>query len=223
VAGTGVGSGANLLHGSRINPKLSAHAQLHGNFDFNRTPLAPPGTRVLVHVKPTKRTTWLLPHGADGWYTGPALESYWCYTVWMWDTRSTRICDTLTWFPTKTTMPLASSNNLILAGIKKDIVHALHNLSPGSPLAPLTDSHHNALTELKSILTSIIKPDNEPPPAPSPLVHCPDPPLRVADPPSDIPSLPAGLPTSPLPLRVLPCPPWLGEASCPTSAVENSY
>ena len=93
----------NLMRGSRINPKLSAHAQLHGNFDFNRTPLAPPGIRVLVHVKPSERTTWS-PHGADGWYTGPALDSYRCYTVWLWDTPATCICDTLTCFPTKTTI-----------------------------------------------------------------------------------------------------------------------
>jgi hypothetical protein len=30
----------NLLRTSRINPKLSAHAQLHGIFDINKTPLA---------------------------------------------------------------------------------------------------------------------------------------------------------------------------------------
>jgi hypothetical protein len=32
----------NLLRKSRINPRMSAYAQLNGNFDFNRTPLAPP-------------------------------------------------------------------------------------------------------------------------------------------------------------------------------------
>ena len=35
----------NLLHPSRINPKLSAYYHLHGAFDFNHTPLAPPGTK----------------------------------------------------------------------------------------------------------------------------------------------------------------------------------
>ena len=35
----------NLLRPSRINPKLSAYFQLHGAFDFNRTPLAPPGKK----------------------------------------------------------------------------------------------------------------------------------------------------------------------------------
>ena len=64
----------NLLRGSRINPKLSAFAQVNGFYNFNRTPLAPPGIRVLIHIKPNERTTWS-PHGADGWYTGPALES----------------------------------------------------------------------------------------------------------------------------------------------------
>jgi hypothetical protein len=48
----------NMLRGSRINPKLSAYAQLHGAFDFNATPLAPPGIRVLIHEKPHQRKTW---------------------------------------------------------------------------------------------------------------------------------------------------------------------
>jgi hypothetical protein len=48
----------NLLRTSRINPKLSAHAQIHGIFDFNQTPLAPPGTRVLLHETPNTRTSW---------------------------------------------------------------------------------------------------------------------------------------------------------------------
>ena len=45
----------NLLRGSRINPRLSAYAQIYGAFDFNRTPLAPPGTHVLIHETPSAR------------------------------------------------------------------------------------------------------------------------------------------------------------------------
>jgi hypothetical protein len=41
----------NLLRNSRINPKLSAYAFLFGNFNFNKKPLAPPGTKVVVHKK----------------------------------------------------------------------------------------------------------------------------------------------------------------------------
>ena len=35
----------NRLRTSRISPRLSAYAQVHGAFDYSRTPLAPPGTR----------------------------------------------------------------------------------------------------------------------------------------------------------------------------------
>jgi hypothetical protein len=55
----------NLLRGSRINPKLSSWAQMHGTFDYNRTPLAPPGIGVLVHEKSADRTTFS-PHASDG-------------------------------------------------------------------------------------------------------------------------------------------------------------
>jgi len=193
----------NLLRGSRINPKLSAYAQLQGTFDFNRTPIAPPGIRVLVHVKPDQRTTWS-PHATDGWYIGPAMESYRCYQVWVWETRALRICDTISWFPTKVTMPLASSTDLILAGIQ-DILHALQNPSPGSALAPLTDSHTAALNQLASILTSIIitpacdPTGNTPPPLRVVPVVITDKaqPLRVAT----IPHLPPDTPTiEPAPL-----------------------
>ena len=198
----------NLLRGSRLNPKLSAHAQMHGHFDVNRTPLAPPGIRVLVHIKPSERTTWS-PHGADGWYVGPALESYRCYTVWMWDTRATRVCDTLAWFPTKSPMPLASSNDLILAGVH-DILHAIRNPSPGSPLAPLTDSHFDVLTQLTSLLTSLAAPSrpSAPPPATllpatTPDVHAADPPLRMPLP-EPAAAVPPTMASPDAPLRVLP-------------------
>ena len=219
----------NLLRGSRINPKLSAYAQLHGHFDFNRTPLAPPGIRVLVHVKPDERTTWS-PHGADGWYTGPALESYRCYTVWLWDTRATRLCDTLSWFPTKTTMPLASSNDLILAGIQ-DIVQALRAPSPGSPLAPLTDSHHAALRQLTDILSALAQPATRDPHSPTPHAEglvipaaasgpAPDPSLRVEIAPP-VPPLRVVAPSLNPPLEVappVPDPPLRVAAPLPTPA-----
>jgi hypothetical protein len=70
----------NLLRKSRINPRMSAYAQLNGHFDFNRTPLAPPGTRIIAHEKPDQRASWS-PHGLDGYYLGPELDHYRCYQV----------------------------------------------------------------------------------------------------------------------------------------------
>jgi hypothetical protein len=88
----------NLLRSSCINPRLSAHAQVHGAFDYNHTPLAPPGTRVLVHKKPSTRETWS-PHAVKGYYISPALGHYRCYTVYIVETRRERISGNVEWFP----------------------------------------------------------------------------------------------------------------------------
>jgi hypothetical protein len=104
-----------------------------GAFDFNRTPLAPPGTQVLVHEKPAQRGTWST-HTVDGWYLGPAIHHYRCYRVWIQETSVERIADTLAWFPTKVKMPLSSSSDLAIAAAH-DLVNALRNPSPASPIS----------------------------------------------------------------------------------------
>ena len=45
----------NLLRASRQNPNISAYTAFEGVFDYNCTPLAPPGCLVLVHETPTQR------------------------------------------------------------------------------------------------------------------------------------------------------------------------
>ena len=55
----------NLLRPSRINPRLSAEECLNGVFDYNKTPIAPPGCKVVVHESTTNKGTWS-PHGVDG-------------------------------------------------------------------------------------------------------------------------------------------------------------
>jgi hypothetical protein len=56
-------------------------------------------------------------------------------------------------------MSLASSTDLVMAGIQ-DIIQALQNPTTNSPLAPCTDSHVQALQDLTSFLTGIIKQDS---------------------------------------------------------------
>ena len=67
----------NLLRNARANPKLSAHAFLNGTFDFNRTPICPAGTKVIVHSKPDNRPSWAY-HGREGWTIGTSPEHYRC-------------------------------------------------------------------------------------------------------------------------------------------------
>jgi hypothetical protein len=101
----------NVLRTSRINPKLSAATHIYGQYDFNRAPLAPPGARIIDHETPGRRRTWA-PHGQDGWYIGPALEHYRCYTVYITKTRSTRVVETVEFFPNTFKLPFRSSSEL---------------------------------------------------------------------------------------------------------------
>jgi hypothetical protein len=90
----------NMLITSRINPKLSASTHIDGQYDFNRAPMGPPGTRIIAHETPSRRRTWG-PHGQDGWYIGQALEHYQCYMVYINKTRGERVVETVEFFPRK--------------------------------------------------------------------------------------------------------------------------
>ena len=57
----------NLLRPSRINPMISAYTQVHGEFDFNKTPLAPVGCKVIVHDRRNEQGSWD-NHGSHGFY-----------------------------------------------------------------------------------------------------------------------------------------------------------
>ena len=94
----------NLLQASHLNPKLSAYAQIHGSFTFNHTPLAPPGTKVVIYIKPDKQKSWD-PHGNTGWYIGPAMEYYRCYHIYVPKTQAYQIANTVEFFPEKSPCP----------------------------------------------------------------------------------------------------------------------
>jgi hypothetical protein len=100
-----------MLRTSIINPKLSASTHIYGQYDFNRGPMAPPGTRIIVHETPGSRRT-CAPHGQDGWYIGPTLEHYRCYTIYVNKTRGERIVETVDFFPGTFKLPFPSTKEL---------------------------------------------------------------------------------------------------------------
>ena len=123
----------NFLCASRINPRLSAHAQLHGGFDFNRTPIGPLGTIITAQNTPGKRESWA-PHGSNTWYLGPASFHYRCYRAFIIETRSERIPETIKWFPAHVPMPKTASVDAATAALT-DLITAILNPAPASPLA----------------------------------------------------------------------------------------
>jgi Reverse transcriptase (RNA-dependent DNA polymerase) len=94
----------NLMRASRIDPSKSAHEQIHGKFNYNRTPMAPIGQGVMVHEKPLGRRSWD-PRALKGYYVGPAMHHYRCFEAYIEDTQKTRITDTMVWLQGTTKVP----------------------------------------------------------------------------------------------------------------------
>jgi hypothetical protein len=116
----------NLLRNSRIDPTKTAYEAVFGRkFDYNATPLAPPGCKVLVHEKPSQRASWA-PHGVTGWYLGPATEHYRCYRCYVSKTQAERISDTVEFFPKDTTSPHLSTEEAALV-TSEALVQALQS------------------------------------------------------------------------------------------------
>ena len=123
----------NLLRPSRINPRVSAEAMLNGQFNYDRTPLAPPGTRVIVHEAPSVRKTWDA-HGVDGWYIGGAPDHYRCHKCYITKTRSERIARTVEFFPYLYEMPTTNSADAARDAAAQ-LTSALLNPHPAAPFA----------------------------------------------------------------------------------------
>ena len=65
----------NMLRTPRTKPKLSAYIAIFGMYDFNRHPLAPPGTKLIVYKNTDNHWSWS-PHVMYGCYIGPSMEHY---------------------------------------------------------------------------------------------------------------------------------------------------
>jgi hypothetical protein len=140
----------NMLHFSRRNPKISANQEVYGAFDFNKTPLAPLGTKALIYDDPTSRAWWA-SHATDGYYVGPAPNHYRCLRFYIPATQ--RFLFSYMWrlYPTHCQIPIASQHDLsILAAT--DLLTALGGTLPTSATAKA--KHVNAIRQLTSILTN---------------------------------------------------------------------
>ena len=193
----------NLLRSSRIHPSLSAHASLFGNFDYNRTPLAPPGTKIVAHTSSESRTPYG-EHGKVGWYIGPSLEHYRCWKCYFEDTMAERDVLKVDFFPQKIPFPTFTRDDY-LKQTAEDMLHLLQAPDTKSTTSSpaLHDPLHfgppilNAFAKVADILRRAIHP------APPPTTVAPTPasPLPSASPVAQVepsPPLPVALPSPPV-------------------------
>jgi hypothetical protein len=103
----------NMLRHARITPTVSAYAYLWGQHDYNANPFAPLGCKVEAHVTPEVRETWA-PHTTSGYYIGNAEEHYRCHKIYISNTKSERICETVFFKHKYLTMPTIAPAEAIL-------------------------------------------------------------------------------------------------------------
>jgi hypothetical protein len=122
---------------------------LKGTFDFNKTPLAPPGTKIIIHEKSLQHGSWD-PHGVDGWYLGPAMEHYSCYSVFTNGTQAEQVSDTVAFFPQTTTVPCMTATDIALRAAN-NLVQVLQHPLPATPFAQVGTRQLEALKQLADI------------------------------------------------------------------------
>jgi hypothetical protein len=64
-----------LLQALQINPNISTYKALNGPYNWDRYPLAPPGSKAVIHEAPAVRGSWAL-QGTDAWLLGPSVDHY---------------------------------------------------------------------------------------------------------------------------------------------------
>ena len=105
----------NMLRTARSNNEISAYEALEGKFDYNKTPIAPPGTKALIYEAATRRKTWA-PHAVNGWYLGPAMKHYRCGKYFIDHSRAIRIANTAKLFPSHCKIPtISEADRTVLA------------------------------------------------------------------------------------------------------------
>ncbi len=68
----------NLLRQSKIAPKISAYAHVHGPHNYMKKPFVPLGCAIQAHIEPEDRRTWDTQSDA-GFSLGTSMEHHRCF------------------------------------------------------------------------------------------------------------------------------------------------
>ncbi len=167
----------NLLRQSSLQPHMSAWEHFNGPFNFDATPMGPPGCRIISHAKGSKRLSWDY-RGHQGFYVRPALDHYRCYTVVKTSTSAVVVTDTVTFQHPTLSIPTLTTTDCV--------IHCLQALTVAIQADRTPDNCHAQLLAVES-LRAIFNP-----PRARPL------PTSYASPPRVGAPLPR-VPTTPLP------------------------
>lgn len=126
----------NLMRCSCIDPTKSAYEVLHGKYDWNHFPLAPPGCKAVIYESPAQRGSWG-SRGIDAWYVGPSLDHYQCCHYFVPETRAYCISGSAELFPQHCQVPCLTTGEH-LRGLTNKMVATLKTMTEAKQWKVLT-------------------------------------------------------------------------------------
>ena len=140
----------NIIRKCRQNPLLSAWTAMEGEFHFDATPIAPPGTEMMMHDKPNRRKTWGY-NAKKAWYLGPCLRHYRSVRGMLPSTKGERITDTFRFRHHAIDIPNLTPADRILEAAKQ-LDNAIQQQPKKAPM-----DEHTAIELLREVLLGEIK------------------------------------------------------------------
>jgi hypothetical protein len=137
----------NLLRQSRVAPKISAFAHIHGTHDYMQKPFAPIGCAVQTHAKPDDHLSWDT-RSEPGFNLGTSMEHHRCFRVHVTRTRATRISNTVVFKHQYITSPMISPESHVVAAAQQLVTALQGNIPAGNETA-------EALTKVSKLFTKI--------------------------------------------------------------------
>ena len=142
----------NMLQRSRLYHEISFYEQVDVILNFDTI-----GMQGENHEKPHKQITYA-PHSVNGWYIGPAVHPYRCYTFYNIDTGGETTLDTIAFFPEFMKMPNYSTIDMAIRAAA-DLAKALQTTRPESHFQ-VVDAHFKAISKLAQISDAETKTPN---------------------------------------------------------------
>ena len=146
----------NMLRNARVNPALSAYTYLNGVYNFNKHPMAPFGSKVMIHNKVNSRGSWEY-HSDEGWYLGPSLEHYRCFRCFNPETRQEIISDTVEIIEENIPLPAASIDDYLKQSISDILTIFKKPQKTNLPFLKYGDETKNAIVQVAELLHKAIQ------------------------------------------------------------------
>ena len=115
----------NMLQPTNIAPTILAHDYMYGQHNYNKMLLAPMGCAAMIHNKPDSRQT-CDDNATNGYYLETSREHCWCYKVWIKQTQSIQVTDTVYFKHQYVTIPTYAKADAIVSA-SKELIRVLQH------------------------------------------------------------------------------------------------